>query len=150
MSQVAGRMAAEIAAQFLKAWIRAGALGDRRTCRRALVIGAATWAPRRRGLLALGARVTVTQPTFSGWRVWSHAVPGAHRDRVTSPIVGGGACAVRISWSFAGCGGIYQSCHARDGPLWARCRDRQRPSSGGIWPTSRVTTHTNPIRRGRR
>ena len=93
MSQVAGRMAAEIAAQFLKkpgpgrGKLLGGIAGS--SPARALVVGSGNvGTAATRVLLALGARVTVSSHRPAAPRRPRIAVPGPHQSPAsTSPAV---------------------------------------------------------------
>jgi len=154
MSQVAGRMAAEIAAQFLKkpgpgrGKLLGGIAGT--SPARALVIGSGNvGTAATRVLLALGARVTVSSTDLQRLAALEAQFRERIATRVTSPIV--------LEEELRGAdiligavlvpGGIAPKLVTREmvcsmGPgavIVDVCIDQ-----GGICETSRVTTHTNP------
>lgn len=154
MSQVAGRMAAEIAAQFLKkpgpgrGKLLGGIAGT--SPARALVIGSGNvGTAATRVLLALGARVTVSSTDLQRLAGLESQFRERIATRVTSPIV--------LEEELRGAdiligavlvpGGIAPKLVTREmvrsmGPgavIVDVCIDQ-----GGICETSRVTTHTNP------
>jgi len=154
MSQVAGRMAAEVAAQFLKkpgpgrGKLLGGIAGS--SPARALVIGSGNvGTAATRVLLALGARVTVTSTDLQRLAGLESQFRERIATRVTSPVV--------LEEELRGAdiligavlvpGGIAPKLVTREmvrsmGPgavIVDVCIDQ-----GGICETSRPTTHTNP------
>ena len=155
MSQVAGRMAAEIAAQFLKkpgpgrGKLLGGIAGS--SPARALVIGSGNvGTAATRVLLALGARVTVSSTDLQRLAGLESQFRERISTRVTSPVV------LEEELSHADIlvgavlvpGGIAPKLVTREmvrsmGPgavIVDVCIDQ-----GGICETSRPTTHTDPI-----
>jgi alanine dehydrogenase len=155
MSQVAGRMSAEIAAQFLKkpgpgrGKLLGGIAGT--SPARALVIGSGNvGTAATRVLLALGARVTVTSTDLQRLAGLESQFRERIATRVTSPVV--------LEEELRGAdiligavlvpGGVAPKLVTREmvrsmGPgavIVDVCIDQ-----GGICETSRVTTHTDPI-----
>jgi len=154
MSQVAGRMAAEIAAQFLKkpgpgrGKLLGGIAGT--SPARALVIGSGNvGTAATRVLLALGARVTVSSTDLQKLAGLESQFRERIATRVTSPVVLEEE--LRDADILIGAvlvpGGIAPKLVTREmvrsmGPgavIVDVCIDQ-----GGICETSRVTTHTNP------
>jgi alanine dehydrogenase len=154
MSQVAGRMAAEVAAQFLKkpgpgrGKLLGGIAGS--SPARALVIGSGNvGTAATRVLLALGARVTVSSTDLQRLAALESQFRERIATRVTSPVV--------LEEELRGAdiligavlvpGGIAPKLVRREmvrsmGPgavIVDVCIDQ-----GGICETSRPTTHTNP------
>jgi alanine dehydrogenase len=155
MSQVAGRMAAEVAAQFLKkpgpgrGKLLGGIAGS--SPARALVVGSGNvGTAATRVLLALGARVTVTSADLQRLAALESQFRERIVTRVTSPVV------LEEELSHADIlvgavlvpGGIAPKLVTRQmvrsmGPgavIVDVCIDQ-----GGICETSRPTTHTDPI-----
>ncbi len=154
MSQVAGRMAAEIAAQFLKkpgpgrGKLLGGIAGVAPV--RALVVGSGNvGTAASRVLLALGARVTVTSTDLQRLS----ALEAQFRDRITTRVTSPSVLEEELRGAdimIAGVlvpGGIAPKLVSREmvrsmGPgavIVDVCIDQ-----GGIAETSRPTTHSNP------